>query len=131
MQIYGGTSMHLFEPEFMDPAQRDSYRLTSSKNGWISAVRYWNTGGRAVEWGNEFINSVKWQQEENYPEHEFIVIQGPAREAMCGVMYYDLMLIAKRDVEILTFAKVDVSYGPEDSMTAWDRFEREQWFEGN
>lgn len=130
MRIIGVTTMHIFAVEYIGARGRLMYNLKPSRNGWQSSVTMWTGKESAIEQSMTFLRLVKARGESLYPEFDDWTIEnGPMRCMLAGVIYTEKMLFGRFNGMWQVFAKVEIAYGPESSMRAWEANEKREWLD--
>lgn len=129
MNVFGATTSHILDVDYLSRANRKHFDLRPSLNGWYTGVDSWVSSASALKQAGIFLRHVEAQIKDLYigTVEEFSVESGNTRRVK-GVLCHEKMLMGRIRDQWEVFAKVDIAYGPENAIDEWDSAERAEWF---
>jgi hypothetical protein len=130
MNVFGGTTAHILDVDYLGTADQEAFGLKPSANkDWFTGVNSGVSSEVALRQGNSFLDHVQARVDDLFIDtiDHFIIDSGPVRR-FNGVIAHEKTLMGNMNGQWHVFAKVDIAYGAEDAIDAWDAAECTEWF---
>lgn len=130
MNVFGATTMHILHNSYLEDSTLSALDMCPSINGWYTTVSNWVSGSAALKQAASFLDTVERELKGTFGDipEEFRVVTGAVRR-FNGVLCFEKTLLVRVKTNWETVAKVDIAYGPEGAVDAWDAAERKEWFQ--
>lgn len=129
MNVYGATTHHILDIDYLSVDNRKFFGFKPSINGWHTSVNMWESSTAALGEANRFLARVEAQINELFPFIEGMKVETGKVHRLAGVVVHERLLMWRSPNGLWeVFAKCTVAYGPECAIDAWDRAEEQQWF---